>query len=138
MPSASQNSKKLHRRRQLVLASLQVAMPNHRPPRGLISHSDLGSQYCSAKYLAVLDAHGIIRSMSRIGNCWDNAPSESFFGTLKQELILRPPFLGRDGTRTFVLEYLEVYGSRTRRHSTLGFLCPMDYEQRKSKTNSYM
>ena len=87
---------------------------------------------------AVLDAHGVIRSMSRKGNCWDNAPSESFFGTLKQELILGSPYLCRDGTRTLVFEYLEVYYNPKRRHSTLGFLSPNDYEQRTPIANSSM
>jgi transposase InsO family protein len=76
--------------------------------------------------------------MSRKGNCWDNAPSESFFGTLKQELILRAPLLSRDGTRTLVFEYLEVYYNRKRRHSTLGFLSPIDYEKRNSEATSSM
>ncbi len=114
---------------ELVLATLQMALRTRRPPRGLIHHSDRGSQYCGAKYLAVLAAHGVVRSMSRKGNCWDNAPSESFFGTLKQELILRSPYLGRDGTRTLVFEYLEGYYNPKRRHSTLGFLSPNDYEK---------
>ena len=123
---------------ELVLTTLQMALQSRRPARGLIHHSDRGSQYCGARYLAVLEAHGVIRSMSRKGNCWDNAPSESFFGTLKQELILRAPFLSRDGTRTLVFEYLEAYYNRKRRHSTLGFLSPMDYEQRTSEATSSM
>lgn len=123
---------------ELVLSTLQMALRSRRPPRGLIHHSDRGSQYCGARYLAVLDAHGVIRSMSRKGNCWDNAPSESFFGTLKQELILRSPLLSRDGTRTLVFEYLEVYYNRKRRHSTLGFLSPIDYEKRNSEATSSM
>ena len=100
--------------------------------------SKRGSQYCGAKYLAVLAAHGVVRSMSRKGNCWDNAPSESFFGTLKQELILRSPLLCRDGTRSLVFEYLEVYYNPERRHSTLGFLSPNDYENRNPVAISSM
>ena len=123
---------------ELVLSTLQMALRSRRPPRGLIHHSDRGSQYCGARYLAVLEANGVIRSMNRKGNCWDNAPSESFFGTLKQELILRSPLLSRDGTRTLVFEYLEVYYNRKRRHSTLGFLSPIDYEKRNSEATSSM
>lgn len=123
---------------ELVLSTLQMALLRRRPPRGLIHHSDRGSQYCGARYLAVLEANGVIRSMSRKGNCWDNAPSESFFGTLKQELILRAPFLSRDGTRTLVFEYLEAYYNRKRRHSTLGFLSPVDYETRNPEATSSM
>ena len=96
--------------------------------------SDRGSQYCGAKYLAVLDAHGVIRSMSRKGNCWDNAPSESFFGTLKQELILRSPFLCCDGTRTLVFEYLEVYYNPKRRHGNNNRLSPAEFERQYFST----
>ena len=123
---------------ELVLTTLQMALQSRRPARGLIHHSDRGSQYCGARYLAVLEAHGVIRSMSRKGNCWDNAPSESFFGTLNQELILRSPLLSRDGTRTLIFEYLEVYYNPKRRHSTLGFLSPNDYEKRTPEATSSM
>ena len=76
--------------------------------------------------------------MSSKGNCRDNAPSESFFGTFKQELILRSPYLDRDETRTPIFEYLEVYYNRKRRHSTIGFLSPVDYEQRTTEAISSM
>jgi putative transposase len=118
---------------RLVIAALTMALQTRRPPRGLIHHSDRGSQYCSNDYIAMLQARGVLRSMSRKGDCWDNAVSESFFGTLKQELIYRRQYSSRAATQTAVFEYMEVYYNRHRRHSTLGFLSPNSFEERAAQ-----
>lgn len=120
----------------LVLSALQMALVRRRPAPGLIHHSDRGSQSCGTKYLAVLKAHGIVRSMSRKGDCYDNAVSESFFSTLKQELIYRLALSTRQQARRAIFEYLEAYYNPKRRHSTLGFLSPADYEARSEVANS--
>ena len=114
----------------LVLAALNMALITRRPARGLIHHSDRGSQYCSTGYMAVLKAHGVERSMSRKGDCWDNAVAESFFGTLKQEMVFRRELEPRAAAQTAIFEYLETYYNPKRRHSTLGFLSPVDFEER--------
>ncbi len=114
----------------LVLAALNMGLRTRRPARGLIHHSDRGGLYCSTNYLAVLKAHGIERSMSRKGDCWDNAVAESFFGTLKQEMLYRRELEPRLAAQTAIFEYLEVYYNPKRRHSTLGFLSPDDFEER--------
>lgn len=123
---------------KLAISALQMALQTRRPARGLIHHSDRGSQYCSKDYLAVLHAHGIVRSMSRKADCWDNAVSESFFGTLKQELIFRCELQSRADAQTSIFEYLEVYYNPKRRHSTLGFLSPNDFEKRNPTADSTM
>jgi transposase InsO family protein len=123
---------------RLALSALHMALQTRRPPRGLIHHSDRGSPYCSKDYRAVLQTHGVVRSMSRKGDCWDNAVSESFFGTLKQELLYRCELQTRAKTQTAVFEYLEVYYNPKRRHSTLGFLSPIAYEERTSGADSRM
>ena len=120
----------------LVLSALRMALVTRRPEPGLIHHSDRGSQYCATQYLTVLKAHGIVRSMSRKADCWDNAPSESFFSTLKQELIYRRDFRTRAEAQTAVFEYLWAYYNPQRRHSTLGFLSPIAYEERNSVASS--
>lgn len=120
----------------LVLSALRMALVTRRPQPGLIHHSDRGSQYCATGYLTVLKAHGIVRSMSRKADCWDNAVSESFFSTLKQELIYRRDFQSRAEAQTAVFEYLMAYYNPQRRHSTLGFLSPIAYEERIAVANS--
>ena len=115
---------------KLVLAALNMALITRRPARGLIHHSDRGSQYCGTDYLAVLKAHGVQRSMSRKGDCWDNAVAESFFGTLKQEMLYRRELEPRAAVQTAIFEYLEAYYNPKRRHSTLGFLSPVEFEER--------
>lgn len=120
----------------LVLRALRMALVTRRPEPGLIHHSDRGSQYCATQYLTVLKAHGIVRSMSRKADCWDNAVSESFFSTLKQELIYPRDFRTRAEAQTAVFEYLMAYYNPQRRHSTLGFLSPIAYEERNSVADS--
>lgn len=116
--------------RSLVLNALQSALCQRSPQAGLLHHSDRGSQYASADFQARLEAKGILCSMSRKGNCWDNAPVESFFGTLKQELVNRCRFTTRDVARREVFEYIEVWYNRLRRHSSLGYLSPAEFERR--------
>ena len=95
----------------------------------LLFHSDQGSQYAAHNYQERLARHGVVCSMSRKGNCWDNAPVESFFATLKKELVHRYKYLTREQAKMSVFTYIEVFYNRKRRHSALGYLSPHDYEQ---------
>jgi putative transposase len=117
-----------HIDRHLVLCGLEMALQGRQPPKGLIHHSDRGSQYASADYQQALASRGIECSMSRKGNCWDNAVVESFFSSLKQELVYRTDFATRQQARSALFEYIEVFYNRQRRHSTLGYLSPVDFE----------
>jgi len=114
---------------QLVLAALKMAWEGRQPPQGLIHHSDRGSQYASAEYRQALASRGIQCSMSRKGNCWDNAVVESFFSSLKMELVYLTDFVTRHQARSALFEYIEVFYNRRRRHSSLGYLSPMEYER---------
>jgi transposase InsO family protein len=116
--------------RQLALDALAMALRQRRPARGLLHHSDRGSQYASGDYRRVLDAHGIVCSMSRRGDCWDNAVAESFFSTLKIELVYTSAWATRAEARTDVFEYLEGFYNNQRRHSSLGYLTPVAFERR--------
>jgi putative transposase len=116
--------------RTLALDALRMALRERRPARGLLHHSDRGSQYASQEYQQLLAQHGILGSMSRSGNCWDNAVAESFFATLKLELVYRCRWRTRAEARSDVFEYLELFYNRQRRHSTLGYLCPVEFERR--------
>lgn len=119
-------SASLHR--QLVIDALQVAIKARKPLPGLLHHSDRGSQYASADYQDLLTQAEMIGSMSRKGNCYDNAPMESFFGTMKQERIFHRHYATRDEARADVFEYIEVFYNRYRRHSALGNRSPVSYE----------
>lgn len=112
----------------LPLAALQMALQRCRPPRGLIHHSDRGCQYASVDYSQLLRRHGLVASMSRRGNCYDNAVMESFWSTLKHEVVHRHRFATRAEARTILFDYIEVFYNRSRRHSSLGYLSPLDYE----------
>ena len=101
-----------------------------RPDKGLVHHSDRGSQYCSGEYRKILDHYGVIASMSRKGNCYDNAPMESFWGTLKQELIHHRRYRTRREAIGEITEYIEIFYNRQRRQARLGYLSPAVYEQR--------
>ena len=114
--------------RGIVLNALEVALQDRHPPQGLLHHSDRGSQYASHEYQELLAAHGIHSSMSRKGNCWDNAVAESFFATLKVELIHRSRWSTRTQARDELFEYIELFYNRQRRHSALGYLCPNEFE----------
>jgi len=113
--------------RELISASLRQAIGRHRPARGLIHHSDRGSQYCSHDYRRLLGYYGLIASMSGKGNCYDNAPMESFWGMLKQELIYQNHFKTRQEARAAIQEYIEVFYNRQRIQRGLGYLSPVAF-----------
>jgi transposase InsO family protein len=114
---------------ELTLAALRMAVERRRPAPGLLPHSDRGSQYACGDYRDVLTAHGMVASMSRRGDCWDNAVAESFFSTLEFELIAKSDWATRDEARRAVFRYLETWYNRERRHSTLGYRSPLTYER---------
>lgn len=119
-------------KRNLVVDSLKMALARRRPVAGLLHHSDRGSQYASNDYQTLLKGAGMIPSMSRKGNCWDNAPTESFFGTLKKELVHRRQFNTRLEARSTIFWYIEAWYNRQRRHSSLGYVSPIEYELQKA------
>lgn len=110
----------------LVESALRNALAVREPARQLVHHSDRGSQYASTSYQALLDEHGIICSMSRKGDCWDNAVLESFFGTIKQEWVHHHRWLGLADTTAALHEYIEVFYNRQRLHSSLGYRTPAE------------
>jgi transposase InsO family protein len=112
----------------LPLAALHMALRRRRPGAGVLHHSDRGCQYASADYRSALAQHGCIASMSRPGNCYDNATMEAFWSTLKHELIYRRHFATRDEATTAIFDYIESFYNRTRLHSALGFKSPLAYE----------
>jgi putative transposase len=123
-----------HMRAELVNQALSMALSQRRPAAGLIMHTDRGSQYGADSYRQLLSQHGIAPSMSRKGNCWDNAVAESFFHTLKTELIYVEDYDTHEQAQTAVFEYIEVFYNRQRCHSANGYLAPLVYEQ-ALKTN---
>ena len=116
--------------RNLVSQSLFKAVSAKRPAKGLIHHSDRGSQYCSYEYRNILEQFGLLASMSRKGNCYDNAPMESFWGTLKQELVHHRRYRTRHEAIRDITEYIEIFYRRQRLQPGLGFLSPAVFEQR--------
>ena len=118
---------RLHRR--LAIAALQTALTMRRPPEGLIHHSDRGSQYCSVDYQATLRRHGIRISMSGKGNCYDNAMVETFFKTLKSELVWRTTFFTRADAERDIARYIDGFYNPVRRHSALDYLSPAQFEK---------
>jgi len=115
----------------LTLDALGMALARRRPPHGLLHHSDRGSQYASGDYQRRLAQHGIVGSMSRRGNCWDNAVAESFFATIKVELVHDAAWATRAAARAELVEYLEVFYNGQRRHSALGYLSPRAFERQR-------
>ena len=113
---------------ELTAAALKQAVARQKPPEGLIHHSDRGRQYASYAYQALLRKYGITPSMSRSGNCYDNAYMESFFGSLKRELVYGERYHTREEARLSIFEYIEVFYNRIRRHSALGYRSPEQYE----------
>ena len=111
-----------------ALRALRMALVTRRPPRGLIHHSDRGSQYCSIDYQAVLKKHGLLISMSGKGNCYDNAVVETFFKTIKSELIWPVAWRTRNQTENAVARYIDGFYNPIRRHSTLGYQSPVQFE----------
>jgi putative transposase len=116
---------------QLITKAAKMAMTQRKPGAGLVHHSDRGSQYTSQGYLLLLQQHGIHVSMSKKGDCYDNALMESFFGTLKEECVDRINYKTRVEARNSVFEYIIVFYNRQRRHSSLGYVSPITYEQMK-------
>lgn len=114
--------------KSIALDALGMALARRRPAPGLVHHSDRGGQYASASYQELLDRHGIVCSMSRPGNCLDNAVAESFFHTLKTELVYHEHYRTREQARAAIFEFIEGFYNRTRLHSTLGYKSPEDYE----------
>jgi len=115
--------------KDLVARALFGAVSHKRPPPGLIHHSDRGSQYCAHDYRRLLTQFGMRCSMSRKGNCYDNAPMESFWGTLKTELVHHQRYETRGQARNEITEYIEIFYNRQRRHSKLGNLAPAVFAQ---------
>ena len=114
---------------QIVIDALLMAIANRGATAGTIFHSDQGSQYACGAFQTVLSSHGIIASMSRKGNCWDNAVAESFFATLKLELVDDARFKSRAAAQTAIFEYIEVWYNRQRRHSTIGNVSPAEFDR---------
>jgi transposase InsO family protein len=117
--------------RKLVMDALRMAVWRRRPDPGLIFHSDRGSQYCSHDFQRMLKGYGMISSMSRKGDCWDNAVSESFFGTLKTERVLLTQYKSRETARRDIVDYIEMFYNSRRRHSFLGYMSPKEYEEKR-------
>lgn len=117
-----------HMRADLCLAALRRALAARQPPEGLVHHTDRGSQYASSDYVAALTEAGIIQSMSRKGNCWDNAVAESFFGTLEQELGASARWTSVAHARTDVAAWIHHFYNDQRLHSTIGFRSPVEFE----------
>jgi transposase InsO family protein len=120
-----------HMRSELVADALRMAVAARQPEPGLIFHSDRGTQYTSTEFTDLLTEHKMVQSLSRPRQCWDNAVAESFFSSLKEELIHRQSWATRAQARRAIVDYIEVFFNRQRLHSSLGFLSPADYEARK-------
>lgn len=116
---------------QLVMDALLMAIFRRGRPQAVLHHSDQGTQYTSEDFQQLLEAHGIVCSMSRRGNCWDNAAMESFFSTLKTERLSRRHYRTRDELRADVFDYIERFYNPKRRHSTLGYISPVQFENRQ-------
>jgi transposase InsO family protein len=121
----------------LVIRALMMAITLRNPPPGLLHHSDRGSQYASYAYQKLLKQHGLIPSMSRKGNCWDNAPIERFFGSLKREWTDDQWYKTRQAAIADVREYVAVYYNSKRLHSTLGYKTPMIYEKTLNEVSEF-
>ena len=117
-----------HMRQELTIAALTMAIQRQRPGPGLIHHSDRGSQYAADGYRQVLGTVNAVQSMSRKGNCWDNAPMESFFHTLKTELVHQAAYANREDAKRDLFAYIEGYYNRQRIHSALGYITPEQAE----------
>jgi len=113
---------------ELALRALHMALQRRQPGPGLMHHTDRGSQYASGDYQRVLSDHGLVCSMSRKGDCWDNAVSESFFASLEKELLMDVTFWSRPAARHALADYIEQFYNRDRLHSTLGYQSPIDFE----------
>ncbi len=114
---------------QLVADAVMMAIWRRGKPDALLHHSDQGSQYTSEQFQRLMQDNGVTCSMSRSGNCWDNAAMESFFSSLKTERVRKKVYRSRDQARANVFDYIERFYNPTRRHSTLGYLSPIDFER---------
>jgi transposase InsO family protein len=117
-----------HMRTELVIDALNAAFTTRQPPLGAVFHSDRGCQYTSADYANIARAHGVVLSVGRTGQCWDNAVAESFFATIKRELIDTRAWPTRAGLRTAIFDWIEGWYNTRRLHSSLGYLSPANYE----------
>ena len=114
----------------IAVDALKMAIAARRPSPGLIHHSDRGVQYACGKYQEVIKQAKMLPSMSRKGDCWDNSVAESFFSTLKKELVYHTRFKMRDKARREIFEFIECFYNRQRMHSYLGYLSPQDFEEK--------
>lgn len=119
----------------LVVSALNMALEQERPQSGLLAHSDRGVQYASDSFQQLLAEHRIVCSMSRKGNCWDNAPTESLMATLKKELVHQQCYATRSAARQSLFEYIEVFYNRQRRHSALDYRTPAEVHSKPSAGN---
>ena len=117
--------------KQLVEDALRMAIYRRKPKPGAIFHSDRGSQYCSLDFQRLLKSHGLISSMSRKGDCWDNAVVESFFGSLKTERVVFTKYKTRDEAKQDIIDYIEMFYNSKRSHSYLGYFSPLEFEQQR-------
>jgi len=115
---------------ELCIKALNNAVKRHKPPKGLIHHSDRGVQYCSHEYRALLKKHNMVCSMSRKGNCYDNACAETFFSTIKCEMLYNNKYATREQARREIFWYIETFYNRRRRHQALNYLTPCAYKLR--------
>lgn len=118
---------------KLVLDALKMALLRRKPGRGILHHSDRGSQYAGKAYRKLLRDHGMRCSMSRKGDCWDNAVVESFNATIKTELIYRTQWITREEARAAIYNYIETWYNSIRLHSTLGYLSPIEFEEQEQR-----
>ena len=118
-----------HLESRLVVEALALAVQRRLPGEGLLAHSDRGSQYASDHYQRLLAKRGITCSMSRRADCWDNAPMESFYASLKKELVHHEDYVTREEARASLFAFIELFYNRTRRHSSLGYRSPVEYER---------
>ena len=116
--------------RSLAIGALAMAIEHRAPRAGLIHHTDQGTLYATSAYRAILSEHGMLQSMSRKGDCWDNAVAESFFSSLKNELTWHRTFQNRDEARRAIFDYIELFYNRHRLHQTLDYVSPIRYEER--------
>ena len=117
---------------ELAMRAMLMALLVRRPPRGLVFHTDRGVQYCAKAFRRLTEQRGVVQSMSRKGDCWDNACAETFFSSLKRELVGSCIFATREQARREIFEYIEVFYNRRRLHSYLGYLTPAEYEDSAS------
>lgn len=116
----------------IIIRAIETAVKNRNPQSGLIFHSDRGTQYCSTRVRNTLQCYGISQSMGAKATCYDNAVLESFFSTLKKELIYREKYFNLEDLQMSLFEYIEIFYNRERKHSTLGYLSPFEFESKNA------